>query len=145
MPEAVEALKAGKIDALVQDDTIPNGVIWNLAATPGMTIKLLSHADAISKMQERYGPIYYQGTIPRGAYPGVGDAAAVAVTAHLLVCLEDFPRDRAYELAKTLSERMDEWKSPQKGVDQLSLTSTPFGSSLPFHPGALDYLSRANR
>lgn len=146
LPEAVEALRAGRIDALIQDDTIPIGVIRDLAATPGMKIKLLSHADAISKMRERYGPIYDRGTIHRGTYPGVGEDAAVAATAHLLVCLEDFPRDRAYELAKTLSERMDEWASPQKGVDQLSLRGGRFGSSLPFHPGALDYyLSRATR
>ncbi|MFQ5801953.1 MAG: TAXI family TRAP transporter solute-binding subunit [Candidatus Methylomirabilales bacterium] len=145
LPEAVTALKAGTIDALAQDDTIPNEVIRDLAATPGMTIRLLNHGEAALKMRERYGRIYHRGTIPQGTYPGVDTDVTVAATAHLLVCRKDFPRDRAYQLAKALAEHQAEWASPQQGVHQVALRNAPLGSSLPFHPGALDYYQEKNR
>ena len=141
LPEAVEALKAGRIDALAQDDIVPNGAIHDLATTSEMTIKLLSHGEAIFKIREQYGPIYDRGTIPRGAYPGVDNDVTVAATPHLLVCLEDFPRDRAFQLVQTLTEHQDEWASPQRGALPPSLASGPLGSPLPLHPGALDYLA----
>ncbi len=90
-------------------------------------------------MREGQRRIYHRGTIPGETYPGVDTAVAVAATAHLLVCREDFPRDRAYQLAKALTEHQSEWASRQRGVHQLGLRSAPLGSSLPFHPGALDY------
>ncbi len=145
LPEAVKALKAGKIDALAQDDTIPNRAIRDLAASPGMTIKLLNHGEAVLKMRARYGRAYHRGTIPGGTYSGVDTDVAVAATAHLLVSREDFPRDRAYQLAKALAEHQDEWASPLQRVHRVALTRTPLGSSLPFHPGALDYYQEKNR
>ncbi|MFQ5803660.1 MAG: TAXI family TRAP transporter solute-binding subunit [Candidatus Methylomirabilales bacterium] len=143
LPEAVKALKAGKIDALAQDGTIPNRAIRDLAATPGMTIRLLNHGEAVLKMRARYGRAYHRGTIPGGTYPGLDTDVAVAATAHLLVCREDFPRDRAYQLAKALTEHQSEWASPQQGVHHLAWR--PLGSSIPFHPGALDYYQEKNR
>ena len=46
------------------------GALTDLAATPGTTIKLLDHADAIPKLVQKYGPLYVKGTIPAKSYPG---------------------------------------------------------------------------
>ncbi len=139
LPEAVKALKAGKVDAIAQDDIIPSRPIGDLAISPGMTIRLLDHGEAVPKIAGGYRQMYYRGTIPGGTYAGVDSNVAVAATAHLLVCREDFPRDRAYQLAKALTEHQSEWASRQRRVQQVALGSPPVGSSLPFHPGALDY------
>jgi uncharacterized protein len=138
---AVNALKAGKIDAWVQDGPIPNMAIRDLAATPGMAVQLLSNAEAIPRMRDPYGRVYGRGMIPKGTYAGLEHDVAVMATTHLLVCREDFPRDRAYELAQTLSEYKAEWAPSQQGVHDPSSRVASLEASIPLHPGALDYLS----
>jgi TRAP transporter TAXI family solute receptor len=118
---AATALRSKRVGAIARADTVASGAVLELASTPGLAIALLEHGDALPKIEARYGPVYGRGTIPKGAYPGVGtDVGAVAV-AHLLVCREDFPDDRAHQIAKTLA--------------------APPGSRplLPFHPGALQF------
>jgi len=51
---------------------------------------------------------------------------------YLLVALEDYPRDKAQQIAKTLSEHPGSWSSPEKSLAQNK-------SPIPFHPGAQDY------
>ena len=94
----------------------------DLASTPGLAIALLEHGDALPKIEARYGPGYRRGTIPRSTYPGVRTDVGVVAVAHLLVCREDFPDDKAYEIAKTLAE------SPG-----------PQPSFFPFHPVAVRF------
>ena len=118
---AAAALRSKRVGAIARADMVTSGAVRDLASTPGLAIALLEHGDALPKIEARYGPIYRLGTIPKDTYPGVGtDVGAVAV-AHLLVCREDFPDDKAYQIAKTLAES----PSPQ--------------SFLPFHPGALRF------
>ena len=118
---AATALKNKQVVAIARADMLTSGAVRDLASTPGLAIALLEHGDVLPKIEARYGPIYRRGTIPKDAYPGVGtDVGAVAVV-HLLVCREDFPDDKAYQIAKTLAG---------------SPGSQP---PLPFHPGALQF------
>ena len=118
---AAAALKDKQVGAIARADLVASGAVRDLASTPGLAFALLEHGDALPKIEALYGPIYRLGTIPKDTYPGVGtDVGAVAV-AHLLVCREDFPDDKAYQIAKTLAES----PGPQ-----------PF---LPFHPGAVRF------
>ena len=117
--QAAAALKSKRVSAIARADIVASAAVRHLATTSGLTIALLEHGDALPKIASRYGPIYHRGTIPKDAYPGVGaDVEAVAV-AHLLVCRDDFPDDRAHGIAKALGE---------------SPGAPPY---LPFHPGAL--------
>jgi TRAP transporter TAXI family solute receptor len=118
---AATALKNKQVVAIARADMLTSGAVRDLASTPGLAIALLEHGDALPRIEARYGPIYHRVTIPRDTYPGVGtDIGAVAVV-HLLVCREDFPDDKAYQIAKTLAG---------------SPGSQP---PLPFHPGALQF------
>ena len=118
---AAAALKRKQVGVIARADTVGSAAMRDLAGTRGLAIALLEHGDALPKLEARYGPIYRRGTIPKDAYPGVDtDVGAVAV-AHMLVCREDFPDDRAYEIAKTLAE------------------PPGYQPPLPFHPGALRF------
>ena len=70
LPDAVDALKAGKVDALAYDDTIPNGVIRDLAATPSMTIKLFDHGEAIARYENDTGGSMIEELFPGGPILG---------------------------------------------------------------------------
>ena len=68
--ESVNALKDGKIDALIWVGGVPTPAITDLAATPNTKIKLIDHADAVDKMRAKYGPLYVKDTIAAKSYPG---------------------------------------------------------------------------
>src|SRR6478672_3059602 len=62
--ESVNALKDRKIDALIWSGGVPAAALTDLAATPGVKIKLIDHGDAAEAMNKKYGPLYVKGTIP---------------------------------------------------------------------------------
>jgi len=61
--ESAGALKDGKIDAYFWDGGLPTASVTDLGATPGVKMKLIAHADAVPKMTEKYGPLYFKGVI----------------------------------------------------------------------------------
>src|SRR5690242_1259424 len=56
--ESVNAVKDGKIDAFFWVGGLPTAGVTDLAATPGVKIKLVDHADVVDKMNAKYGGIY---------------------------------------------------------------------------------------
>ena len=68
--ESVNAIKDRKIDAFFWVGGVPTAAVTDLAATPGIKIKLIDHGEAVDAMNKKYGPLYVKGTIPAGAYRG---------------------------------------------------------------------------
>ena len=68
--ESVNALKDRKIDAFFWVGGLPTAAVTDLAATPGVKIKLIDHADLADKMNAKYGKLYTASTIKAGSYPG---------------------------------------------------------------------------
>src|SRR6478609_3153493 len=61
--ESVNALKDRKIDAFFWVGGVPTAAVTDLAATPGMKIKMIDHADLADKMNAKYGKLYSASTI----------------------------------------------------------------------------------
>lgn len=140
--ESVNALKDNKIDAFVWSGGVPTAAVTDLAATPGVKIKLLDHADAIPKMVEKYGPLYVKGTIPAKTYPGQDKDIAVVDVWNVLVANEKMDEKLAYDLVKTLFEHKPEIVAVHKEAENIRLERQfEGGSPIPFHPGALKYFS----
>src|SRR3954468_10157231 len=66
--ESVNALKDRKIDALFWVGGMPTTSLTDLAATPGVTIKLIDHGDGADNMRRKFGPIYVKNKILANAY-----------------------------------------------------------------------------
>src|SRR5512147_390072 len=103
--ESVNAIKDRKIDAFFWSGGVPTAAVTDLAATPGMKIKLLDHADAIPELTKKYGPLYVKGTIPAGSYPGQAKDAAVADVWNILVVSEKMDEKLAHDLVKAIFEK----------------------------------------
>ena len=56
--ESVNAIKDRKIDAFFWVGGIPTAAVTDLAATPGIKIKLIDHGDVVEKMNAKYGKLY---------------------------------------------------------------------------------------
>lgn len=137
--ESAGALKDGKIDAYFWDGGLPTASVTDLGATPGIKMKLIAHADAVPKMTEKYGPLYFKGVIPAKMYPGQDQEVGIARVSNLLICNKDMKDTVAYDIVKTLFERKPELVAVHKMAEELELAPQADGSPLPFHPGAAKY------
>ena len=137
--ESAGALKDGKIDAYFWDGGLPTASVTDLAATPGIKMKLISHGDAIPKMNEKYGPLYFKGVIPAKTYPGQNQDVSIARVSNLLICNKDMKEKVAYDIVRTLFDHKPELVAVHKDAQELALEPQVDGSPLPFHPGAAKY------
>jgi TRAP transporter TAXI family solute receptor len=140
--ESAHALKAGNLDAFFWAGGLPTSAVTDLGTTPGIKIKLISHADAVAKMGGKYGPFYVKGTIPAKTYPGQDGDAAIAVVWNLLVCNQDMKENVAYDVIRTLFDHKQDLIASHGDVRYLALeTQASGGSPIPFHPGAVKYFT----
>jgi len=137
---SVEAIKDGKIDAFFWSGGIPTGSVLDLASTPGRTIKLVSNADTLPFLHERYGDtVYHAVTIPSITYPGMSGDVEVIGVANILVVHEEMPEDLVYRITQALFEHRDVLVAIHPEAAKLTLESAVVGSTVPFHEGAIRY------
>ncbi len=140
--ESVNAIKDRKIDAFFWSGGVPTAAVTDLAATPGMKIRLLDHADAIPALVQKWGPLYAKGAIPAKSYPGQDADAHVADVWNLLVVSDKMDEKLAYQITKAIFENKDELAGVHAEAKNLDLQSQyAVGSPVPFHPGAARYFA----
>jgi hypothetical protein len=137
--ESAGALKDRKVDAFAWVGGLPTAAVLDLAATPGIKMKILSSADHIDKMKQKYGPVYFPLTIPKNTYPHMDADVQVACVANLLVCHEKMDAKLVYNILKVLLEHQPELVAVHQEAKNFTLASAAVGSSLPYHPGAIKY------
>src|SRR5918912_651258 len=138
--ESVNAIKDRKIDAFFWVGGIPTAAVTDLAATPGVTMKLLDHADLADKMNAKYGKLYSAGVIKAGAYPGQQKDNQIVDVWNILVTGDRMSDDVAYNIVKTVIEKKAELVAVHKEAEAFSLENQiQERSPIPFHPGALKY------
>jgi len=139
--ESVNAIKDRKIDAFFWGGGVPTAAVTDLAATPGIKIKLIDHAEAADAMNKKYGPLYVASTIPAGSYSGQDKANANVDVWNILVVNDKMSDQMAYDIVKTLFEKKPELVAVHKEAENIDLKSQAAGSPIPFHPGAKKYLA----
>jgi len=138
--ESVAALKDRKIDAFFWVGGVPTPSITDLAATPGIKVKLINHGEAADNLRKKYGPIYIQNQILANAYPGETQTTTNIDVWNLLVVPENSDEKLVYEIVKTLFEKKDELVRVHKDAAFLDLANQASGASpIAFHPGAVRY------
>jgi hypothetical protein len=138
--ESVNALKDRKIDAFFWVGGVPTPAITDLAATPGIKVKLIDHGDGAENMRRKFGPIYVKNRILANAYPGEAHETTNVDVWNLLVVPENADEKLVYEVTKTLFEKKDELVKVHKDAGFLDLANQMTGASpIPFHPGSLRY------
>jgi uncharacterized protein len=138
--ESVNAIKDRKIDAFFWVGGIPTAAVTDLAASPGIKMKLLDHGDLVDKMNAKYGKLYSAGTIAPGAYPNTDKPNQIVDVWNILVTGDRMTDDAAYAIVKTLVEKKAELVAVHKEAESFSLENqVQERSPIPFHPGALKY------
>lgn len=144
--ESVNAIKDRKIDAFFWVGGIPTAAVTDLAATPGVKMKLIDHADLADKMNAKYGKLYSPGVIKAGSYPGYDKDNKMTEVWNLIVTGNKMSDDDAYKIVKTLVEKKDDIVAVHKEALSFSMDNqVQERSPIPFHPGALKYFKEKGK
>lgn len=140
--EAVNALKDRKIDAFIHNAAVPIPAVTDLAATPGIRMKLIDHADAADAMNKKYGPLYSKGTLAAKTYPNQAQNNATVDVWAVLLADTKMSDKVAYDTVKTLFEKRAELVMVARDAEQMTFENQFIGATpIPFHPGALKYFA----
>jgi len=140
--ESVNAIKDRKIDAFFWSGGVPTAAVTDLAATPGVKMKLLDHADAIPQLVKKYGPLYAKGSIPAKSYPGQTKDVQVVDVWNLLIVHEKMEEKLVHDVVKTVFESKPDLVAVHSEASNLDLAKQyEVGSPVPFHPGAMRYFT----
>ena len=140
--ESVNAIKDNKIDAFFWVGGLPTAAVTDLANTPGTKVKLIDHSEVVAKMNQKYGNLYVEDTIPKTIYKGMEADNKQATVMNLLVAHEKMDEKTAYNIVKTIFDRKADLVAVHKEAENFKLenqktTATP----IPFHPGAAKYFA----
>lgn len=134
LAEAIHALEAGAIDALLWSGGVPTPALAELAQR--MPIRVLPLDGPIPSLQSRYGAVYSLVSVPAGIY-GASEAVPVVGVANLLVCLPAQPDNLVAAVARTLvtaaPRLVPDSALGTQFLDQRALIDT---GAVPMHPGA---------
>jgi TRAP transporter TAXI family solute receptor len=140
--EAANALKDRKIDAFMHAAGVPLPAVTDVAATPGIKVKLIDHADALEAMRKKYGPIYAAGRIPANAYPGQERESRTINVWGVLFVHETMNEKLAYDIVKTLFDHHKELVTAHREAENMTLQNQTIGATaVPWHPGAVKYFT----
>ena len=141
--ESVNALRDRRIDAFLWVGGVPTAAITDLAASPGTRMRLLDHGEAVDALNQRYGPFYSRGVIPRAAYPGLGRDSTNTNVWNVLVANAAMPDETAQAIVRVLFERRADLVAVHREFSHLSLEyQTRGAAAIPYHPGAAKFLAQ---
>ncbi|HEX6002723.1 MAG TPA: TAXI family TRAP transporter solute-binding subunit [Burkholderiales bacterium] len=140
--EAANALKDRKIDAFMHAAGIPLPAVTDVAATPGIKVKLIDHSDALQAMLKKYGPIYAAGKIPAHSYPGQERESRTINVWGVLFVNAAMSEKLAHDIVKTLFEHHKELVLAHREAENMTLENQTIGATaVPWHPGAVKYFA----
>lgn len=140
--ESTNAIKDGKIDAYFWVGGLPTSAVTDLGATPGTTLRLVDHADAVAAMNKAHGNLYSQSAIPADTYPGQKAPVKVAAVWNILVANEKMPEAMVRNILATLFDHRDEMIAVHREATNFKLENQQAAnSSVPFHPAAVKFFA----
>jgi uncharacterized protein len=140
--ESVNALKDKKIDAFFWVGGLPTAAVTDLAATPNTKIKVIDIAHFTPKMNEKYGPLYAEATIPAATYKGMDKDAKNNTVWNIMAVNASMPDDLAYKLTKTMLEKREDLALVHKEALNIKPEwQTTNRAGIPWHPAALKYFA----
>lgn len=140
--ESVNAIKDKKIDAFFWVGGLPTAAVTDLAATPGVKIKMIDHTETVAAMNKKYGNLYVEDVIPKTTYAGMAADNKQATVMNILVANANLSDKAAYDIVKTVFDKRDDLIAVHKEATNFKLENQKAAASpIPWHPGALKYFA----
>ncbi|WP_330328309.1 TAXI family TRAP transporter solute-binding subunit [Streptomyces sp. NBC_00536] len=133
---SVDALRAGRVDALFWSGGVPTPALADLARE--LPLRFLPLDSHVGPLRERYGPVYSAVTLPAGVY-GLTDPVGTIGVGNYLLARDDLPRSTVEALLRVVFDR---WRDLLREVTAGVRLEPRFAIStgrVPLHPGAAAY------
>jgi hypothetical protein len=139
--ESTRAIRDRQLDAYWFVGGVPTPAITDLAATPGIRMKLVDYQkDALENMVKKTGPIYVPITIPAKSYPGQDTAVGAVAVWNILFVRDDMPVEVAYAITKATYQQRADLVAVHPEAKNIDLKWQQNGDAvIPFHPGAIKF------
>lgn len=135
--ESTNAIKDGKLDAYFFVSGIPTSAITDLGASPGITLRLVDHAEFTPKIVEKYGPVYFPEVIPAGTYPGQTTDNKQMSVANILGVLDTMPDDQATRILEATWRAREDLAQVHAEARGFTLDKQKTAAAgVPWHPAA---------
>jgi uncharacterized protein len=142
LPESVQGMKDGSVDALVWSGGLPTSGITDLVTSMGEDVEMLPLDEELPKMQDAYGDAYSEGSVPADAY-GLPEDVATIVVPNLLVVSDAMPEDVAEEVTRAIFENLDQLAQVHPEAENISPDTATDTGDVELHPGAKAYFDAA--
>ena len=140
--DTLNALRDGRIDAMVFVGGVPASGITDLAASPGVEIALLPLAPYLDKLNAAYGQLYSPQSIVAGAYPGLARAVDTLGVWNMLVVNAAMPEEDVAAICLAIADHVDELRAVHPAGAKDAAVATEFAvarlatvSRAAFYPG----------
>jgi len=135
--EAVEMMKDGQLDAVIQTGAIRLAPFIDLANTRPIVAVPVDEA-TMKKITDRY-PYFVKTSLPANNYKGMDQAVQTMGYRHILVVRKDLSEEVVYNVTKCLYENLEYLKSVHNGFKEVSDKTMLDSLPIPLHPGAAKY------
>jgi TRAP transporter TAXI family solute receptor len=135
--ESTNAIKDGKLDAYFFVSGIPTSAITDLGASPGITLRMIDHAEFVPKITAKYGPVYFPEVIPAGTYPGQATDNRQMSVANILAVLDTMPEALVTRILEaTWQNRAELAQVHAEGRNFTLDKQKTAAAGVPWHPAA---------
>ncbi|MGE3286776.1 MAG: TAXI family TRAP transporter solute-binding subunit [Pseudonocardia sp.] len=135
LPETVQGMKDGTIDAMFWSGGLPTGGVTDLTTSLGTGVTFVPLDGLLPAMQAQHGPVYQAASIPAATYGQPGEVATIGVP-NLLVVNADMPDDLAASLTNLLFDKQADLEKVHPEAANMSRDTAPDTAPVPLHPGA---------
>jgi len=136
---AVQAIKMGQVDVVMEIAAIPTAGLTELSLTHDFQI--LKFAPDLRDKLVAGNPKYLAMTIPAGTYKGIDEDVETVGMGAMWACQKDLSEDLVYEMVKTLYSEagLKHMASVHPAAKSISLENAAKWRPIPLHPGALKF------
>ena len=142
LPESVQGMKDGSIDAIIWSGGLPTGGITDLVSSLGDDVTMLPLDEELPKMVEAFGESYTEGSVPADTYGLPEDVATIAVPNYLVVS-DAMPEETAQEVTAAIFDNLDALEQVHPEAANISADIATDTGDVPMHPGAEAYFDEA--
>jgi hypothetical protein len=142
--ESANALRDGAIDAYFWSGGLPTSSVVELAAAlkqRGVSLVLIEVPDEVAtQFFAKFPGLASKSVVPKTIY-GTDKDVQTLVFWNMFVCHKDMPEDLAYQITKTVFDRLDILQKSIAAAKDTNLQNALlyYGGTIPYHPGALRY------
>ncbi|MGV9773387.1 TAXI family TRAP transporter solute-binding subunit [Streptosporangium sp. NPDC003464] len=138
LPESVQGIKDGNLDALVWSGGLPTPGITDLVTSLRGGVAFVPLDGVLAQVRREHGQVYTEGTIAKDVYATPADVPTIAVP-NLLVVNEKMDPALAGDLAKLIFDRKADLEKVHPAARGITRENAPKTDPVPLHDGARKY------